>query len=336
MANTSGAARQPSMPLRRLGSDGPELPVISLSLGSYFGPGGTFEHQRETLCRAFELGLTHFDVADHYGPPDGAAEQTLGRVLAHDLAPHRDELIISTKSGHPLDDGPQSTSLVDALDKSLRRLGLDYVDIFYHYDLADPTHRPPINVTDQLDEITRSGRARFVGLWNYDADWLPWVARHLRERGIPLVGAQSSYSMFDRRAEHNGLLSTLSGTDLGCVASDPLAEGLLIHPYRGGLPATGIKTVTDYWIDFHRRMNETTMGRIDQLWGVARERGQDLAQMALSWVLRDSWMTSAIVPAQLPRTLEGYVAAVDRLDFTEDELEVIEDATDLFTGDDDS
>ncbi|GAA4167822.1 L-glyceraldehyde 3-phosphate reductase [Phytohabitans flavus] len=313
------------MTYRRAGRSGLRLPAISLGLWHNFGHGRPLDTQRAILRRAFDLGVTHFDLANNYGPPGGAAEENFGRVLATDFQAYRDEVIISSKAGYYMWPGPYGEwgsrkYLVSSLDQSLRRMGLDYVDIFYH-------HRPdpdtPIEETmSALDHIVRSGKALYVGISNYNSEQTAAAAAVLRDLGTPLLIHQPSYSMVNRWIERDGLLGTLEEAGAGCIAFSPLAQGLLTDRYLAGVPVDS-RIGTGGFLK-ESALTEETMGKVRALGEIAARRGQSLAQLALAWALRDPRMTSLIIGASSVAQLEANVAALDNLAFTDDELAEIE------------
>ncbi|MBF9133645.1 L-glyceraldehyde 3-phosphate reductase [Plantactinospora sp. S1510] len=317
--------RYDSMTYRRAGRSGLRLPAISLGLWHNFGEERPWQQQRQICRRAFDLGVTHFDLANNYGPPPGSAERNFGQVLAADFAPHRDEMIISTKAGYHMWPGPYGEwgsrkYLVSSLDQSLRRMGLDYVDIFYH-------HRPdpdtPLEETmAALDAVVRAGKALYVGLSNYDSAQTERAAAILAELGTPLLIHQPSYSMINRWIERDGLLDTLEEAGAGCIAYSPLAQGLLTDRYLDGIPADS-RVRTSVFLN-ENDLDETTMTTVRALNGIATRRGQSLAQLALAWALRDSRMTSLIIGASSVGQLETNVATLDNLDLTDAELAEIE------------
>ncbi|BCB77145.1 L-glyceraldehyde 3-phosphate reductase [Phytohabitans flavus] len=317
--------RYESMTYRRAGRSGLRLPAISLGLWHNFGHGRPLDTQRAILRRAFDLGVTHFDLANNYGPPGGAAEENFGRVLATDFQAYRDEVIISSKAGYYMWPGPYGEwgsrkYLVSSLDQSLRRMGLDYVDIFYH-------HRPdpdtPIEETmSALDHIVRSGKALYVGISNYNSEQTAAAAAVLRDLGTPLLIHQPSYSMVNRWIERDGLLGTLEEAGAGCIAFSPLAQGLLTDRYLAGVPVDS-RIGTGGFLK-ESALTEETMGKVRALGEIAARRGQSLAQLALAWALRDPRMTSLIIGASSVAQLEANVAALDNLAFTDDELAEIE------------
>ena len=308
------------MQYRRSGLSGLRLPAISLGLWHNFSGIDNFENARALLCRAFDLGITHFDLANNYGPPPGSAEMNFGEILRLDLAAHRDELIISTKAGYDMWPGPYGNwgsrkYLLSSLDQSLKRMGLEYVDIFY-------SHRPdpetPIEETmSALDQAVRSGKALYAGISRYSPAQTAAAARILRGLGTPCLIHQPRYSIFDRSIE-NGLLDVLAGESVGAIVFTPLAQGLLTGRYLQGIPADSRATKGRFLktsdIDEHR------LTQIHALNELAVGRGQSLAQMALAWVLRDSRITSALIGASRAAQIEENVAALANLAFTAQEL----------------
>jgi L-glyceraldehyde 3-phosphate reductase len=312
--------RYDAMQYRRCGKSGVRLPAISLGLWHNFGGVDTFENGRAMVRRAFDLGITHFDLANNYGPPPGSAESNFGEILRLDFAPHRDELIISSKAGWGMWPGPYGDwgsrkYLLASLDQSLKRMGLEYVDIFY-------SHRPdpetPVEETMQaLDQAVRSGKALYAGISSYDAKQTATAVRILRELGTPCLIHQPRYSMFDRWVE-DGLLDVLGSEGIGAIAFTPLAQGLLTDRYLQGVPA-GSRASKAVFL----KTSDITEGRLKQIRALnklAAERGQSLAQMALAWVLRDGRMTSALIGASRVEQIEQNVAALANLAFSEDEL----------------
>ena len=316
-------SRYDSMIYRRCGRSGLRLPAISLGLWHNFGATHSYENCRALLCRAFDLGVTHFDVANNYGPPPGAAELTLGRVLKEDLAAHRDELIISTKAGYDMWAGPYGEwgsrkHLLASLDQSLRRLGLEYVDIFY-------SHRPdpetPVEETmSALESAIRSGKALYAGISNYSAEQTRWATQALQ---VPCLIHQMRYSMFQREAE-GGLLQMLEGNGIGGIAFSPLAQGLLTNRYLAGIPSDS-RVALDGRFLTAKDLDDKRLGQIRALHELAARRGQSLAQTAIAWVLRQRAITSAIVGASRVEQLEQTIAALQNLSFEEKELTSIED-----------
>ena len=319
--------RYSSMTYRRAGRSGLLLPAVSLGLWHNFGDARPAERQRDICRRAFDLGVTHFDLANNYGPPPGSAESNFGRILATDFAAHRDELIISTKAGYGMWDGPYGDFgsrkyLVSSLDQSLRRLGLDYVDIFYHHR---PDPQTPLEETmGALDAVVRAGKALYVGISNYNSEQTAQAAAILADLGTPLLIHQPSYSMLNRWIEQDNLLDTLDRVGAGCIAFSPLQQGLLTDRYLNGVPADS-RVATSVFLN-ESDLDDATMGRIRALNDIAAARGQSLAQLALAWALRDDRMTSLIIGASSVEQLDSNVAALDKLTLSPSELDDI-DAT---------
>ncbi len=327
MTYTPDPQRYDSMDYRRVGRSGLRLPAVSLGLWHNFGDDVSFERQQAVLRRAFDLGITHLDLANNYGPPFGSAEENMGRHLRRTFAGLRDELVISSKAGWDMWPGPYGQVggsrkyLVASLDQSLARMGLDYVDIFYH-------HRPdpdtPLEETmGALDAIVRSGKALYVGISSYSAEDTRQAAQLLADLGTPLLIHQPSYSMLNRWVEEDGLLDTLEEVGAGCIAFSPLAQGMLTDKYLHGIPegsrATQGKSLsTDL-------LTDDTLGHLRALDEIARGRGQSLAQMALAWALRDPRMSSVLIGASSPEQLEQNVGALARTDFSDDELTAIDE-----------
>ena len=314
--------RYDSMTYRRCGSSGIQLPAVSLGLWHNFGGVDTFENARETLLGSFDLGITHFDLANNYGPPPGSAEETFGRVLARDLRPYRDELIISSKAGYRMWPGPYGDwgsrkYLVASLDQSLKRMGLDYVDIFYH-------HRPdpgtPIEETmGALDHIVRSGRALYTGISNYRAEGTRVAAAMLRELGTPCLIHQPSYSIFNRWTEEDGLYDALADTGMGGIVFSPLAQGMLTGKYLKGIPEDSRAAKAHGFLK-REAITAERLAQIAQLNELAIQRGQTLAQMAIAWVLRQPRITSALIGASRLAQVRDCVGALACLDFSAEEL----------------
>ena len=317
--------RYASMQYRRCGRSGLQLPALSLGLWHNFGHDRPYETQRAIVRRAFDLGITHFDLANNYGPPYGAAEVNFGRMLAGDLAPYRDELVISTKAGYDMWPGPYGEwgsrkYLLASLDQSLARMGLDYVDIFYSHRVDPET--PLEETLGALDTAVRSGRALYAGISSYNSERTRRAAAILRDLGTPLLISQPSYSMLNRWLEADRLLDTLEEVGAGCIAFSPLAQGLLTDRYLDGVPADS--RVATGGAMGENMLTEDRLARVRALNDVAAGRGQTLAQLALVWALRDPRMTSLVIGASSVGQLEGNVAALDRLDLSEDELQEIE------------
>ena len=317
--------RYDAMPYRRCGRSGLLLPPISLGLWHNFGGVDRFEDARAMVRRAFDLGITHFDLANNYGPPPGSAEETFGRILRRDLRGYRDELIISSKAGFRMWPGPYGEwgsrkYLLASLDQSLQRMGLDYVDIFYHHR---PDPKTPLEETMRaLDQAVRLGKALYVGLSNYPADRTRAAVEILRDLGTPYLIHQPKYSMFERWIEDE-LLDVLDEVGMGCIVYSPLAQGLLTNKYLDGIPE-GSRAAKDHTFLDADAITEDRLNRIRRLNDLAADRGQTLAQMALAWVLRHPQMTSALVGASRVKQVEDNVAALNNLDFSDDELATIE------------
>ena len=318
------------MPYRRTGRSGLQLPAISLGLWQNFGDTVALDTQRAILRRAFDLGVTHFDLANNYGPPSGSAETNFGRIFREDLTAHRDELVISTKAGYGMWPGPYGDAgsrkyLLSSLDQSLDRMGLDYVDIFYSHR-ADPD-TPLEETMGALHTAVTSGRALYAGISSYSPERTLRAAEILAELGTPLLIHQPSYSMFNRWIE-GGLLDTLADLGVGCIPFSPLAQGLLTDRYLTGVPQ-GSRAASEGSMS-RDMINDETLGHIRALTDIAAGRGQSLAQLALAWVLRRGEVTSALVGASSVRQLESNIAALANLDFAADELAVIDEhAVDL-------
>jgi L-glyceraldehyde 3-phosphate reductase len=316
--------RYANMTFRRSGRSGLQLPAISLGLWHNFGEDRPLETQRAIVRRAFDLGVTHFDLANNYGPPYGSAEENFGRILASDLRPYRNELVISTKAGWDMWSGPYGflgsrKYLLASLDQSLARLGLDHVDIFYSHRFDPDT--PLEETLGALDTAVRSGKARYVGISSYSAARTQEAVAILRGLGTPPLIHQPSYSMLNRWVE-NGLLEVVAREGLGCIAFSPLAQGLLTDKYLKGIPA-GSRAAEG--ITFSPEMlSETNMAKVRALNKIARRRGQTLAQMAIAWVLRSPAVTSALVGASSVAQLENNLRALDHLDFEAAELAEID------------
>jgi L-glyceraldehyde 3-phosphate reductase len=312
------------MPYRRCGRSGLDLPAISLGLWQNFGGADVFETGRAILRRAFDLGVTHFDLANNYGPPYGSAEENFGRVLAADFKPYRDELIVSTKAGYDMWPGPYGIGgsrkyLLASLDQSLKRVGLDYVDIFYSHRVDPST---PIEETmGALVQAYRQGKALYVGISSYSPELTRIAHDILRAEGVPLLIHQPSYSMLNRWIER-GLLDTLDSLGVGCIAFSPLAQGMLTKKYLGGIPEDARAAKQGSLGE--GLLTKDNLERIRALNGIAEARGQSLAQMAIAWVLRDRRVTSALVGARTVAQLEDSLAALKRLDFSDEELAQID------------
>ena len=324
MTYSADDARYESLPYRRTGRSGLLLPAVSLGLWQNFGDTKPLEVQRAILRRAFDLGVTHFDLANNYGPPYGSAEINFGRIFAEDFRPYRDELVISTKAGYDMWPGPYGDHgsrkyLLASLDQSLKRMGLDYVDIFYSHR-ADPD-TPLEETMGALHTAVTSGRALYAGISSYSPERTRQAAKILAELGTPLLIHQPSYSMFNRWIE-DGLLTALDDLGVGCIAFSPLAQGLLTDRYLGGIPDDS-RAAQDGSVS-QDMINSETLDRVRHLGEIAERRGQTLAQLALSWALRDSRVTSVLVGASSVKQLEDNLAATAHLDFEDSELTAID------------
>ncbi len=318
--------RYDSMLYRRTGRSGLKLPAITLGLWYNFGGVDVYANGRSLIHRAFDLGITHFDLANNYGPPPGSAEETFGRILAQDLSAHRDELVISSKAGYYMWPGPYGEwgsrkYLTASLDQSLKRMGLDYVDIFYSHRFDPDT--PLEETMGALDSIVRSGKALYVGISTYSPQQTRQAAVILRELGTPCLIHQPRYNMFDRWIE-DGLLDVLADEGIGCIGFSPLAQGILTDKYLQGMPADsrGAKYKDElHWGD---TVSEERVAKVRQLNKLAEARGQSMAQMAIAWTLRHPQITSALIGASKVRHVEEAVAALDNLSFSASELAQID------------
>lgn len=318
--------RYDEMVYRRCGKSGLQLPVISLGLWHNFGFDHDFVNGKNMVRKAFDLGITHFDLANNYGPPPGSAETNFGKILEDDFSAHRDEMIISTKAGYGMWAGPygdfgSKKYLVSSLDQSLKRMKLDYVDIFYHHR---PDPNTPLEETmGALDLLVRQGKALYVGISNYKSEQAAKACRILKELGTPCVIEQPRYSMFDRWIEADGLLDTLEDNGVGSIVFSPLAQGLLTNKYLNGIPADSRAAGASVFLN-PNNITEDKISKIKALNEVAESREQSLAQMAISWVLRDERVTSALIGASKVAQIEELVQVSQKLQFSEAELQGIE------------
>ena len=320
MSYLPDADRYSRIDYRRSGRSGIKVPEISLGLWQNFGHTRPLEVSREIVLRAFDMGITHFDLANNYGPPYGSAEETFGRIMASDLAPYRDELIISTKAGWDMWPGPYGDLgsrkyLLASLDQSLRRMGLDYVDIFY-------SHRP-----DPDTELERQGKALYAGISSYNSAQTKHAAAILRSMGTPLLIHQPSYNMLNRWIEDDGLLDVLEAEGAGCIVFSPLAQGVLSGKYLTGIPEGSRATHSRYLSP--DQITKETLAKVRALSAIAEKRGQPLAQMALAWTLRDPRVTSAVIGVSSIAQLEENRAALDYRKFSAAELEEIDSALNI-------
>jgi L-glyceraldehyde 3-phosphate reductase len=325
MSYLASADRYDQTPYRRCGRSGILLPEVSLGLWQNFGDTQPLETQKEILFRAFDLGVTHFDLANNYGPPYGAAEVNFGAIMRSDLRPYRDELIISTKAGWDMWPGPYGDRgsrkyLLASLDQSLARMGLDYVDIFYSHRFDPDT--PLEETMSALATAVQSGRALYAGISSYSAERTAEAAAILRQMGVRLLIHQPSYSMLNRWIEES-LLDTLEEEGAGCIAFSPLAQGLLTGKYLNGIPAGSRASLNDSSLD-KDQLTEATLSHIRSLAEIAKARGQSLAQLALSWALRDKRVTSVLIGASSVAQLEENLAATKNTTFSEEELAAID------------
>jgi L-glyceraldehyde 3-phosphate reductase len=321
---TAREDRYGAMPYRRCGRTGLKLPAVSLGLWQNFGQDQPLEHSRAILRRAFDLGITHFDLANNYGPPYGTAELNFGRLLAEDFRSHRDELVISTKAGYDMWPGPYGDwgsrkYLLASLDQSLSRMGLDYVDIFYSHRFDPDT--PLAETMGALDAAVRAGKALYVGISSYSARRTAEAIEILRDMGTPLLIHQPSYSMLNRWIEEE-LLDLLAAEGVGCIAFSPLAQGLLSDKYLAGVPDSSRARRGEHFSE--QMLSPENLERVRALNEIAGRRGQTLPQLALAWVLRDPRVTSVLVGVSSVEQLENNVAALDRLELAADELAEID------------
>lgn len=316
-----------SMQYRYCGASGLKLPAVSLGLWHNFGHISSYESIKQMLFAAFDMGITHFDLANNYGPPEGAAEENLGRVLANELKPYRDELLISTKAGFKHWEGPYGAKggsrkyLLASLDKSLKRLGLDYVDIFYHH--VQDTNTPVEETACALDQAVRSGKALYVGISNYYTDRAREMIAALKELRTPIIIDQNRYSILDRNAEKDDLKGYLAQEGIGLITYSPLAQGLLTDRYLHGIPEDSRVRIDDRFLK-EQSITEQQLEASRALAKLAAERGQTLAQMALSWILKDETTTSVLIGASKPSQISDCVGCLKNISFTTEELSQID------------
>ena len=325
-SHQAASTRYEAMTYRRCGRSGLKLPAVSLGLWHNFGGVDSLDNARAIVRTAFDLGITHFDLANNYGPPPGSAEENFGTLLRTDLQSHRDELVVATKAGYTMWPGPYGDwgsrkYLIASLDQSLRRMGLDYVDVFYHHR---PDPQTPLEETmAALSHIVRSGRALYVGLSNYPADLTRRAAELLRDMGTPCLIHQARYNMLDRWVEHE-LIDVVAEEGIGCIAFSPLAQGLLTDRYLGGAIPTDSRAAVGVGFLRPEHITPQRVRQVGELHAIAQSRGQTLAQLALAWVLRHGAMTSVLIGASRPSQVRDAVAALVRLSFAEEELAAIE------------
>ena len=317
--------RYDNMIYNRVGNSGLKLPAISLGLWNNFGDVDLFDNSRSIIRRAFDLGITHFDLANNYGPPPGSAEENFGRILKKDFKPYRDELIISSKAGYDMWPGPYGNFgskkyLVASLDQSLERMGLDYVDIFYHHRFDPETNLE--ETANALDLLVRQGKALYIGVSNYDAEQTTRITEIFKQLRTPFINNQPRYSMYDRWIE-NGLKEVLTENKLGAIAYSPLAQGLLTDRYLDGVPKDS-RAARKEIVFLQEDSVEKTIDKTRKLNEVAKKRGQTLAQMAIAWILRDGVVTSVLIGASRVSQLEDNVKTLENINFTNEELNEID------------
>lgn len=326
MNNIDLTNRYQSMIYRRCGKSGLKLPAISLGLWHNFGHVNVYENSKNLIATAFNKGITHFDLANNYGPPPGSAEETFGKILKENFKSYRDEMIISTKAGYTMWDGPygdwgSKKYLVSSLDQSLKRMKLDYVDIFYHHR---PDSETPLEETmAALSLIVQQGKALYVGISNYQASDAEKAFKMLKEMGTPCLIHQPKYSMFERWVE-DGLMDVLKENGVGCIPFSPLAQGLLTDKYLNGIPSDSRIATSGVFLN-ESSLTEETLSKIAKLNEVAKSRNQKLAQMAVSWLLKDDRVTSVLIGASKVEQISDAVQALDNISFTSEELSLIDD-----------
>lgn len=323
--------RYDKMKYNRCGKSGLKLPEVSFGLWHNFGDTAVYENMRQMCFTAFDNGITHFDLANNYGPAPGSAESNFGKILKEDLHPYRDELIISTKAGYTMWDGPYGDFgsrkyLIASLDQSLKRMGLEYVDIFYHHRMDKET--PLEETMGALSQIVRSGKAIYAGLSNYDGETLHKACSILEELKCPFIINQNRYSIFDRTIEQNGLKEAAVEEGKGIIAFSPLAQGMLTDRYLKGIPSDS-RVMTDGRFLKEGQLSEEKLMKIRALNEVAKERGESLARMALKWVLKDDVVTSVLVGASKPEQLVENIKVIESAGFTEEELQKIDEIVGL-------
>ncbi len=323
------ASRYGSMKYNRCGKSGLKLPEVSLGLWHNFGSTGVYENMRQMCFTAFDHGITHFDLANNYGPEPGSAEVNFGRIMREEFHAYRDEILVSTKAGYLMWDGPygdwgSKKYLIASLDQSLKRMGLDYVDIFYHHRMDPET--PLEETMETLAQIVRSGKALYVGISNYDGEHMKEAAKILKELHCPYIINQNRYSIFDRTIEKNGLKQAACEAEKGIIAFSPLAQGTLTNRYLDGIPKDS-RIITDGRFLKASLLTEEKLASIRALNEIAAERGESLAQMALKWVLKDHVVTSVLIGASKPSQILDNLNVLESADFTEEELKKIDEAS---------
>ena len=323
---TASENRYEKMQYNRCGNSGLKLPAVSLGLWHNFGDTGNFENMKQMCFTAFDNGITHFDLANNYGPAEGSAERNFGKILKEDMASYRDEMIISTKAGYYMWPGPYGEwgsrkYLIASLDQSLQRMGLEYVDIFYHHR---PDPETPLEETmEALAQIVRSGKALYAGLSNYDGPRLEKATAILTDLHVPFVINQNRYNIFDRTIEKNGLKEKAKELNKGIICFSPLEQGLLSDRYLKGIPEDS-RVRTDGRFLQENRINEDVLAKVRALNDIAAKRGQTLAEMALAWILKDGYVTSVLVGASKPSQILDNIKAIENITFSEEELKEID------------
>ncbi len=323
---TANENRYEKMQYNRCGASGLKLPAVSLGLWHNFGDTGNFENMKQMCFTAFDNGITHFDLANNYGPAEGSAEANFGKILKEDMAAYRDEMIISTKAGYYMWPGPYGDwgsrkYLIASLDQSLKRMGLEYVDIFYHHR---PDPETPLEETmEALAQIVRSGKALYAGISNYDGPTLEKATSILTDLHVPFIINQNRYNIFDRRIEKNGLKEKAKELNKGIICFSPLEQGLLSDRYLKGIPEDS-RVRTDGRFLQENRINEDVLAKVRALNDIASKRGQTLAEMALAWILKDGYVTSVLVGASKPSQILDNIKAIENTAFTEEELREID------------
>lgn len=323
----ASSERYQSMPYHYCGSSGLKLPAVSLGLWHNFGDTASYDNMKKLTFTAFDNGITHFDLANNYGPEPGSAEINFGRILKEDLMPYRDEILISTKAGYTMWDGPYGDwgsrkYLLASLDQSLKRMGLEYVDIFYHHRM-DP-NTPLEETMGALAQAVASGKALYAGISNYDGPTMEKAAAILQDLRCPFIINQNRYSIFDRTIENNGLKDTAAKLNKGIISFSPLAQGMLTDRYLNGIPADS-RIKTDGRFLTENALTEERLEQIKKLHALAAERGQSLAEMALAWILRDGVVTSVLIGASKTSQILDNIGALKNTRFTEEELKLIDE-----------